>query len=94
VWVVGQIRQAEGWLDRVWVQVQCPNGQVLRPPDAIQPDGTYRVQLPTGIFGNYQVVLVEQTHPHPYVSDLVRFSSVDSCQATEFVVTWTRRSCP
>jgi len=94
VMVVGEIRQAEGWLNRIWVQVECPNGQVLRPPDAIRPDGTYRVQLPTGITGGYRVVLVEQTHPHPYVSDPVSFSSVDPCQAAEFVVNWTRRSCP
>jgi len=92
--VVGVIQQAEGWLDRILVEVRCPNGQILRPPDAIRPDGTYRVELLTGVTGNYLVCLVEKSHPHPRVSDFVLFPSKDPCQYTEFVVNWTRRGCP
>jgi len=92
--VVGVIQQTEGWLDRILVEVRCPNGQILRPPDAIQPDGAYRVELLTGVTGNYLVYLAERAYPHNRVSDYVQFPSKDPCQYTEFVVNWTRRSCP
>jgi len=61
------------------------------PPEAIKPDGTYEVQLPTGRTGFYHVVLIDRDNPNVQLSNVVRVTVGASCQASMYELNWRKK---